>query len=72
MPGFNLTQIPLNDDPKSKVTNPAWIRFFLSLVSNLDLLPIASNDATAAAAGVAKGGYYRTNADPSIICVRVN
>ena len=68
---FNLTQIPLNDDPKSKVTNPAWIRFFLSLVSNLDL-PVASNDTTAAAAGVAIGGYYRTNANPSVICVRVN
>lgn len=30
---FNLTQVPLNADPKSLVTNPAWIRFFLSLAN---------------------------------------
>jgi hypothetical protein len=28
---FNLTNIPLNSDPKSRVTSPAWIQFFLSL-----------------------------------------
>jgi hypothetical protein len=33
-------------------------------------LPTASNDTTAEAAGVEVGGFYRTNADPSVVCVR--
>jgi hypothetical protein len=33
-------------------------------------LPVASNNATAAAAGVVVGGLYRTNADPAVVCVR--
>jgi hypothetical protein len=32
--------------------------------------PVASNNATAATAGVGVGGLYRTNADPSVVCVR--
>ena len=33
-------------------------------------LPAAADNAGAAAAGVAVGGLYRINADPSAICVR--
>ena len=33
-------------------------------------IPTAANNAAAATAGVAVGGFYRTNADPSVVCVR--
>lgn len=33
-------------------------------------VPAAANNAAAAAAGVAVGGIYRTNADPSVLCIR--
>ncbi len=39
-------------------------------VENYAALPTAADNATAAAAGVAIGGMYRTNADPSVLCVR--
>lgn len=33
-------------------------------------VPTAANDAGAATAGVPVGGVYRTNADPSVLCIR--
>jgi hypothetical protein len=34
------------------------------------LPPTATDNASAATAGVPVGGFYRTNADPSVVCVR--
>lgn len=34
-------------------------------------LPAANNDAAAAGVGVSIGHLYRTDADPSVICVRI-
>jgi hypothetical protein len=36
----------------------------------LATIPTGANDAGAAAAGCAVGGLYRTNADPSVLCIR--
>jgi hypothetical protein len=33
-------------------------------------VPKAANNTAARAAGVAVGGFYRTNADPSVLCIR--
>ena len=41
-----------------------------TLASAFANLPSAANDAGAASAGVAVGHLYRTNSDPSTICVR--
>jgi len=42
--------------------------------SRLEILltgvPVAANNAAAATAGVVIGGFYRTNADPSVLCIR--
>ena len=37
---------------------------------HLNSLPLAANNAGAAGAGILVGGLYRTNADPSIVCIR--
>ena len=38
--------------------------------TNLACVPAAADDAAAQAAGVPVGGVYRTNADPSVLCIR--
>ena len=38
--------------------------------SSLAAIPAAADDAAAQAAGVAVGGVYRTNANPSVLCIR--
>ena len=42
----------------------------MKLIINLGQVPIATNDASAAIAGVSVGGIYRTNANPSVLCMR--
>ena len=38
--------------------------------TNLAAVPAAADNAAATAAGVPVGGVYRTNLDPSVLCIR--
>jgi hypothetical protein len=67
-----MQQMPINiplTDKISGLVHALWRRYFDDVL-NLSSIPVASNNATAAAAGVKVGGLYRTNADPSYVCVR--
>jgi len=67
-----MMQMPINVPPADKTSgliHVLWRRYFDSIF-DLSSLPIASNNTTAEAAGVKVGGLYRTNADPSHVCVR--
>jgi autotransporter adhesin len=41
------------------------------LMGGATALPAYANEAAAAAGGVPLGGFYRTAADPSVVCIRV-
>jgi len=57
---LNTTKVGIKQNP----TGTSYLEILLAGV------PAAANNAAAATAGVPVGGIYRTNADPSVVCIR--
>lgn len=65
------------DDPGgSEQTKKITVANFFQTIPNkvawtaIASVPTAANNTAAASAGIAVGGIYRTNADPSVLCMR--
>lgn len=46
-----------------------WQRVMNKLVTQLDNLQVFANNAAAIAGGLQVGDFYRTGADPDVVCV---
>lgn len=62
----------IDKDNQTKIGNNATVECYLrgSMLLDLASVPAHANNAAAAGGGVAVGGIYRTNADPSVLCIR--
>jgi hypothetical protein len=75
--GMNVPSITFIDDPTTGLSMDQWGGCYVVWqgkmmfgLGGISAWYVAANDAAAAAAGVEIGGLYRTNADPSVVCVR--
>ena len=68
--GLYLEDVDIGGTNYAVYTNAGAVHFGGAVDIALASVPTAANNAAAATAGVAVGGLYRTNADPSVVCIR--